>query len=144
MKTIFICLIIVMVSLVNVYSEEDYGLTTFQMNEINKKSKSANALIVSGAVATVLGAVMVGTWVAEDDSVVVSPTSTTRDTVAKSPVRLISGTILGVTGLALEVGGIIRKIKAKKLKNQFIENNKAEGKISLYIKPNGAQLIYHF
>lgn len=130
----------------NILSQEsaDLGLTTFQMKEIEKKNKSANILIISGAVATALGGVMVGTWIVEDDSLVVVSQDSPPDTISKSPVRLISGVILGATGIALEVGGIIQKVKARKMKKQFIENNQTNDKVSFYIKPNGVNLIYRF
>lgn len=87
---------------------------------------------------------MVGTWAAEDDSVVLVSNSAPADTVTKSPVRLISGIVLGATGLSLEIGGIIQKIKARKMKDQFIEQNKSSQRISFYIKPKGAKLVYRF
>lgn len=148
MKLNLTFLLLFLFTFTKLYSQEaaDLGLTTFQLKEIEKKNKSANALIISGIVATALGGVMVGTWAAEDDSVIIvsASDSTDKDTVVKSPVRLISGAVLGATGLALEVGGIIQKIKARRMKEQFIENNKASQKVSFYIKPRGLKLVYRF
>lgn len=145
MKTIICFITVILILSIHVYSDDsDIALTSFQLKEIEKKNKSANALIISGAVAAVLGGVMIGTWVAEDDSLIISPTTTTRDTIAKSPVRLISGVILSTTGVALEVGGIIKKIKAKKMEKQFLENNRESERVSFYIKPNGIEFVYNF
>lgn len=137
---------LLLISISFIYSQEgaDLGLTMFQVKEIEKKNKSANILIISGAVSAALGGVMIGTWAVEDDSMIVVSSDSPPDTVTKSPVRLISGVILGATGVALEVGGIIQKIKARKMKKQFLEKNKSSEKVSLFIKPNEIELVYRF
>lgn len=138
----FLTLLIVFFAF-STYSQDDLGLTTFQMNEINKKSKSGNVLIISGSVAVVLGSVMLATWYTEDD-LVIHPDSNSIDTVEKSPVRAISGAILGTAGIALNVGGIIQKVRARRMKQQFIENNKPIENVSLFIKPRGFEFRYNF
>ena len=115
-------------------------LNNFQKNEIDKKSKSGTSLIISGTTAVVLGGVMMVSWYYADQY---DTASQTGQIYEKTPLRAVLGGILGAIGITLDIGGILQKVQAQKLEDEYLQRARDE-KVSLYLAPMGAGITYRF